>query len=339
MKRVSACHWKGLSDDMVECSLCPHGCRIPEGRKGICGIRHNIGGQLFASAYGIYPAVHLDPIEKKPLNHFLPGSRILSVGSVGCNLSCLHCQNWSLARDSPEGKQPYFISPGEMARIAGKGDSIGVAYTYNEPAINHEYLLDVCPMVHEKGLKNVLVTNGYLSSGPWKELMEHTDAANIDVKGFNEGFYRDITGGELSPVIDNVESAVGMGVHVEIAYLVIPGRNDDNDQIDPFIDWMVGKLGGDVPVHFNRFHPDNQMMDVHPTPRDTLDRIRSRAMDRGIKYVFIGNMGGKDYDTTFCPSCNHPLIERMHFLLPSRMGIKDGKCRKCGMAIKGVWSS
>ncbi|MEA3559190.1 MAG: AmmeMemoRadiSam system radical SAM enzyme [Candidatus Thermoplasmatota archaeon] len=329
MKDRTAQNWVSRANGDVECHLCPHRCRIKEGGYGLCGIRTNESGELKAKAYGIYPAVHLDPIEKKPLNHFLPGSSILSLGSVGCNMTCLHCQNFSLARERAAGMEGYFISPGKLVEMAGKSDSVGVAFTYNEPTINHEYLMDVCPMLRESRSRTVMVTNGYLSPEPWNELMEHTDGANIDVKGFSEAFYREVTGGRLAPVIENVRSALDIGVHIEIAYLVIPGRNDDDVQIEGFIDWVMNKLGEDVPVHFNRFHPDYKMVDVPPTSRGSLESIRDKAVGGGIKFVYIGNMGGKDYNTTFCPSCKRPVITRDHFLSSSK-GISDGKCRKCG---------
>ncbi|MFO8051413.1 MAG: AmmeMemoRadiSam system radical SAM enzyme [Thermoplasmatota archaeon] len=338
MKKTVAQNWSSAGEKAVKCELCPHHCNIEEGRWGLCAVRHNIEGELIAEAYGIYPAVNVDPIEKKPLNHFMPGSDILSVGSVGCNLTCLHCQNWSLARERPKGLERYYISPSEMVDLSKKRGSIGVAFTYNEPTINHEYLMDTCPALREKDAKTVMVTNGYLSPDPWKALMEHTDGANIDIKGFTEGFYREITGGELAPVLENVKTAVDMGVHVEIAYLVIPGKNDDEEQIGSFIDWVLERLGEDVPVHFNRFHPDHKMTDVPSTSRESLEGIREEAMGRGMHHVFIGNVGGRDYNTTFCPGCGRPVLRRDHFLVASSKGLKDGRCKKCGKYIPGVWS-
>jgi len=337
VKATTARHWERLEDANVQCRLCPHSCRIPEGKRGICGIRVNKGGELIAAAYGIYPAVHLDPIEKKPLNHFLPGSRILSVGSIGCNLSCQHCQNWSLSRERPEGMEDYFVPPELLIEKALDRGSIGVAFTYNEPTINFEYIMDVSPALRKKGAKIVHVTNGHLAPEPWKELMEHTDGANIDVKGFTEDFYRNIAGGKLQPVLDNVKTSVDMGVHVEIAYLVIPGHNDDDPQIEGFVDWVLTDLHDQVPVHFNRFHPDHRMLDVPATPSKMLERIRKKALQKGLKHVFIGNLGGGDYNDTFCPGCGRRVISR-GFFAASHKALKDGVCAHCGARISGVWS-
>ncbi len=331
-----ALHYSTLENGMVQCELCPHFCKIKTGNRGICGIRFNIEGKLTAGAYGIYPAVHLDPIEKKPLNHFLPGSSILSLGSIGCNMTCLHCQNWSLSRERPEGMENYFIPPDLLVNKALDKGSVGVAFTYNEPTINFEYIMEVAPRLRERGAKVVLVTNGHLAQGPWKEIMEYTDGANIDVKGFSEDFYRNITGGDLNTVLENVKTSVDLGVHVEIAYLVIPGRNDDDLQIDGFMEWVMKELHDQVPIHFNRFHPDHKMMDVEATSGRTLERIRDKALKRGIKHVFIGNLGGRGYNDTFCPGCGKKIISRDHFTARQK-GLKGGRCVNCGTIVSGLW--
>lgn len=329
-------HWESLEGRDARCDLCPHTCRIGEGKRGICGIRVNRNGKLMAAGYGLYPAVHLDPIEKKPLNHFLPGSRILSLGSIGCNLSCRHCQNWSLSRERPEGMEDYFIPPELLINRALDRESIGVAFTYNEPTINFEYIMDVSPELRKRGAKVVLVTNGHLRPGPWKELMEHTDGANVDVKGFSEDFYTRIVGGTLGTVLDNVKTAVDLGVHTEIAYLVIPGHNDDEEQIKGFIGWILSKLHDQVPVHFNRFHPDHKMLDVPPTPEGTLIRSKETAIEMGLKHVFIGNMGGGSFNDTYCPGCGKRIISRNMFSIRSKVS-NDGRCPHCGTSVYGVW--
>lgn len=330
-------YFEKMKDGKVECLLCPHHCMIPASSTGICGIRFNNGGVLTPLAYGYYPAVHMDPVEKKPLNHFMPGSDILSLGSVGCNLRCLHCQNWSLARSRMEKASHGILEIKDLVREAGKNGSIGVAFTYNEPTINFEYLLQASKALKEKGLKVVLVTNGYLEDAPWKELMEYVDGANIDVKGFTDDFYRDITGGRLDPVLRNVRTAFEMGVHVEIAYLVIPGRNDDGDQTERFIHWVKKDLSPELPIHFNRFHPDHQMMDVPATPAESLMSIRDLARERGIKHVFIGNLAASGVNDTECPSCGKVVIKRDGFFGP-KVHLKDGRCPWCGHGLKGVWS-
>ncbi len=332
----TASHWSAKKGNYVECGLCPHHCSIPEGGVGICGVRKNVGGELGAIGYGIYPAVHMDPIEKKPLNHFLPGSSILSLGSVGCNLRCRHCQNWSLARASPDGLDENFLPVKDLLGMSSRDGSIGVAFTYNEPSINFEYIMEAAPALRKKGSNVVLVTNGYLEKGPWRELMEHTDGANIDVKGFTEEFYSQIAGGRLQPVLDNVRTAFEMGVHIEIAYLVIPGYNDDDEQIEGFVRFMVEKVSPDVPVHFNRFHPDHLMLDVPSTPVSTLVSIREKAREGGMNHVFIGNVAGKEFNDTICPGCGKTVIKRGWFSATSY--VKNGKCRWCGRKIYGKWT-
>ncbi len=327
--------WNGPKDGKVGCLLCPHKCRIGPDRSGICGVRFNRNDRLKAEAYGIYPAIHMDPIEKKPLNHFIPGSNILSLGSVGCNLSCLHCQNWSLARASVEGLDGDGLSVDELCRRSTARGSIGVAFTYNEPTINYEFIIDCAPLLRENGSKVVLVTNGYLEPEPWDLLMDHTDAANIDVKGFTEEFYRTVTGGSLAPVLRNVRSAFEKGVHIEIAYLVIPGKNDDG-QVNDFIDFMISEISPEIPVHFNRFHPDHKMTDIPPTPRETLLSIKKRAITKGMENVFIGNLGGTKENDTICPSCGKTLVSREGFWTP-KVRIKDGSCPKCKKKVYGVW--
>ncbi len=327
--------WNGPKDSKVRCLLCPHKCRISPGGSGLCGVRFNRNERLLAEAYGIYPAIHMDPIEKKPLNHFLPGSNILSLGSVGCNLSCLHCQNWSLARASTEGLGGYRLSVEELCRRTTTRGSIGVAFTYNEPTINYEFIMDCAPLLRENGSKVVLVTNGYLEPEPWDLLMNNTDAANIDIKGFTEEFYRTVTGGSLEPVLRNVRSSFEKGIHIEIAYLVIPGKNDDI-QVDHFIDFMIKELSPEVPVHFNRFHPDHKMSNVPPTPPQTLFRIKKRAIEKGMENVFIGNMGGAKSNDTICPSCGKTLVSREGFWTPN-VKIVDGCCPKCKKKVYGIW--
>jgi pyruvate formate lyase activating enzyme len=323
--------WKKTDDGRIECVLCPHHCKIPEGGSGLCRARANEGERLAAEGYGIYPAVHMDPIEKKPLNHFLPGSSILSLGSVGCNLTCLHCQNWSLARGSPEGLDGYYLPVEDRLSRAKSRGSIGVAFTYNEPTINYEYLVDAGRKLKEQGSRVVLVTNGYLESEPWDNLMKVTDAANVDVKGYTEDFYKSVTGGSMKPVLRNVKSAFDKGVHMEIAYLVIPGHNDDG-QVEDFIEWVRTDLSPEIPVHFNRFHPDHRMQDVPPTPPETLTTIKKQALKKGLVNVFIGNLVGSGSNDTVCPSCGKVLVSREGFWSP-KVRIKDDKCPKCGKEI------
>lgn len=333
-----AMFWKEKEDDTVECELCPHNCTIKNGRRGICGIRENVNGILVPRAYGIYPAVHSDPIEKKPLYHFLPGESILSVGSVGCNLNCRYCQNWSLSKDNIDGKDGFYISPEEMVRGAKREGSVGIAFTYNEPTINAEYILDAGPLLRREDMKMVLVTNGFLSPEPWDRIMEYTDGANIDVKGFTERFYRDLTGSRLEPILRNVKSAFERSVHVELTYLVIPGYNDSPEEVDEYLNWVKENISDDIPLHFTRFHPDYKMSDVPATPVDTLERIMKQCERAGMKYFYIGNVLLNDYNNTGCPECGKVVIKRSGFSIKTK-GLKHGKCSSCGAPIRGVFDS
>ena len=335
VKEYEAQYYDKVGDGKVVCRLCPHNCTIPPGGRGRCGIRINESGKLIAAGYGIYPAVHLDPIEKKPLNHFMPGNRILSLGSVGCNLSCLFCQNWSLSCDRPDGMENYLLPPDVLVDNSLSGGSIGASFTYNEPTINYEYLMEVTPALKEAGARIVYVTNGHLSSDPWKDLMRYADAANIDVKSFSKDFYRKIAGGDLETVLENVLTSFGMGVHIELTYLVIPDHNDDPAETGAFIGWVKDELSKDVPVHFNRFHPDHKMTDVPPTPASTLERIRDQAIGKGLRYVYVGNIWGPGLNDTRCPKCGKRVVKRDGYTV--RVGAVSGKCPKCGEGIAGVW--
>jgi len=318
-----AMYWIEKEGDVVKCELCPHNCIIHNGKRGVCDVRQNIDGKLKAMAYGIYPAIHSDPIEKKPLYHFLPGGQILSVGSTGCNLHCQYCQNWNLARDKVDGKEGFFIPPDKLVKIAKEEGSIGIAFTYNEPTINIEYILDSAPLLKQEELKLVLVTNGFLSPEPWDKLMEYTDAANIDVKAFTEKFYRQLTGSRLEPVLRNVKSSFDKNVHIELTYLVIPGYNDSEEEVDQFLNWIIEELADDVPVHFTRFHPDYRMSRVPQTPIDTLNRVMKQSKRAGLKNAYMGNVMFNDYNDTICPNCGKTVIKRRGFSVRDS-GIKGG---------------
>ena len=331
-----ASHWEPIESGRAHCLLCPQGCRISDGKSGICGIRVNKDGKLYAMAYGIYPAVHMDPIEKKPLNHFMPGSNVLSIGSVGCNLTCRMCQNWSLSRAVPDLRDRA-LSVSDLLAIVGSTGSSSVAFTYNEPTINHEYLTEALPILKDKGIRSVLVTNGFLNPGPWSDLAGVADAMNIDVKGFTERFYREVAGGKLAPVLENVKAAHSAGSHVELTYLVIPTENDSPGEMRSFCEWVVKEVSADVPVHFTRFHPDHEMMHLPPTPLGTLDLAKAIALESGLRYVYIGNAHGKGYNDTYCPGCGSLIISRRGYDITTRWSAA-GSCPECGRSIHGVWS-
>ncbi len=287
MSRIKAQYYLRQDNDRVHCVLCPHDCRIPAGKKGICGVRTNIEGELWAESYGNISALSLDPIEKKPLYHFYPGSMILSVGSYGCNFSCSFCQNYGISMEKPH---TVYISPESLVYKAcdlKTSKNIGVAYTYNEPLMSYEYVLDCCKLTREKGLKNVLVTNGYIQMAPLLELLPYIDAMNIDLKSFDETFYKKICGGQVEFVKKTIEAAWS-ACHVEITTLVIPGLNDTKEEIEALSGWL-SSLSPHIPLHLTRFFPQYKMMDKAPTPKATLEQLADTASNH-LRHVYLGNI-------------------------------------------------
>jgi pyruvate formate lyase activating enzyme len=330
MDHHEAMHWRGAEGGKVRCGLCPHRCLIAEGREGLCKVRRNDGGTLVTLSYGNTVTVAVDPIEKKPLYHFYPGSAILSVGPNGCTLTCDHCQNWHI---SQERVPVRYIAPDELVSLAGGGDSIGAAFTYTEPLIWFEYLLDVCPLLHAAGLKAVLVTNGYLEEGPAREIVGQIDACNVDLKSFDDRFYRKHCGGNIEPVKRFIEIAAGAGTHVEVTCLVIPELNDTPDEISRMARWLAA-VGRDIPLHLSRFFPHYRMSDRPPTPQATLEKVYEAAREF-LDYVYIGNIFIEGTEDTRCPACGGTVVERSGYAV--RMRGKGGTCPECGVSIKGVW--
>ncbi len=320
--------------DMVRCELCSHRCVIPEGKTGICTVRQNRKGKLYALSYEKPAAIAVDPIEKKPFFHFYPGTSVLSFGGVGCNFRCKHCQNWDISQ--ADLSFPYLKNL-PVERIPGlvrKYSSKGVAWTYNEPTIWYEYTYDASRIVKEKGYYSVYVTNGYMREEPMKELRKYVDAMNIDVKAFTEDFYREIVGAKLQPVLDHVVAAKEIGYHVELTYLIIPTKNDSPEELRRFARWVAEDVGKSTPVHFSRFHPDYKMGNLPPTPYRTMNTAYAIAKDEGLDYVYLGNMIS-DKENTYCPKCGELLIRRNGFEI-TEYRIKDGRCPKCGQKIEGV---
>jgi pyruvate formate lyase activating enzyme len=321
----------------VFCSLCPKRCRIPPGHSGDCRVRVNRDGALKAVVYGHPSALHLDPIEKKPLFHFLPGSSILSVAAVGCNLHCKNCQNWEISQANPEDIDAYALSPRRLVRAAGEVDSRCIAYTYTEPVVFYEYTLDTAREARARGLKNVLVSAGYVNTGPFRELLTYIDAANIDCKAFSEEFYRDICDGALWPVLDAMVCAKEMGVHLEVTNLLIPTLNDSRSMIRDLVVWIRNRLGPDTPLHFSRFRPSYRMRNLPPTPAETLENARAMALDAGLHFVYIGNLYTPGAETTRCPDCGARVIVRKGYRVLEN-NLSHGACPVCARAIEGVWS-
>jgi len=318
----SARYYEKLHDDVVRCTLCPAFCTLTDGKVGICGARTNKGGELFTDNYGELVTVAVDPIEKKPLYHFYPGREILSTGANGCNFACVNCQNWTI---SQQKVRTMFFTPDRLADAARQHKSIGVAFTYTEPMIWFEYLMDTAPLLREAGLKTVLVTNGYINPDPLHELVGYVDAMNIDLKGIRPEFYLKVCKGKLEPVLETIRTVFEAGVHLELTNLVIPGKNDSGEDISGLVEF-VASVSPDIPLHFSAFHPDYEL-DAPPTPIATLLRAREIAQSR-IKYVYIGNAGVEGGSDTFCPRCGQLLISRSGYSIETK-GLSGSFCSQC----------
>jgi pyruvate formate lyase activating enzyme len=324
--------YEKLENNTVKCSLCNHRCTIPEGKHGICGVRVNSGGTLYAATYGKISAEAVDPIEKKPLYHYLPGTRSYSLGSYGCNFHCQHCQNWHISRAVPDESIHPSLSPEEGVSRAIASGSASISWTYNEPTIWHEYTLDMGTLARQRGLGTVYVTNGYITEEALRELAPMLAAYRVDLKAFTDDFYKKICGAHLQPVLDSAVLARELGMHIETVTLVIPGLNDSMDEQENLIRWVIDHLGPDTPMHFTAFHPDYKMTDRVRTPVATLEKIYNRAKELGLRFPYIGNTGSSRYENTYCPSCGAMLIERSGF--SSRItGLDDRQCANCGETI------
>ena len=322
---------------MIKCLLCPRECLLAEGQRGDCRVRIHLDGKLQTLVYGNPCAVHIDPIEKKPLFHFLPGSRSYSVATAGCNLHCKYCQNWEISQRRPEETYNIDLPPEKLVAEAQGAGCHSVAYTYSEPVIFYEYVMDTAPLARERGIKNVLVTAGYINALPQRELCRVVDGANVDLKGFSEDFYRDVCSGRLRPVLDALVVYREEGVWLEVTNLVLPTLNDDVAGVGQMCRWMVSNLGSDVPLHFSRFYPRYKLKNLPPTPVETLDRVREVALEAGLKYVYIGNVPGHPGNNTYCPHDGRLLVERKGYSL-LQYHIIDGRCQFCGERIPGVWN-
>jgi pyruvate formate lyase activating enzyme len=322
----------------VTCELCPRGCTIPEGAAGDCRVRVNLGGKLRATTYGRPSAVHIDPMEKKPLYHFHPGSQIFSLGTAGCNLHCLNCQNWQLSqRGGDEVEQTYRAEPAEVVAAAKGQGCRSIAYTYSDPIVFYEYVEDTATLARAAGLTNVFVTAAYINREPLRRICRVLDAAHGDLKAFDDGFYRRVSGATLQPVLDALVTFREEGVWLEIINLVIPTLNDDLAMIRRMTRWMVAELGADTPLHFSRFSPQYRMRNLPPTPVETLVRARAEALDAGLRYVYIGNVRGDTGSSTVCPRDGTLLIGRSGFTITANHLTADGRCPTCNDKIPGVW--
>jgi pyruvate formate lyase activating enzyme len=337
---VSTRYWHKLEDGRVQCDLCPRFCKLHADQRGLCFVRENLDDEIVLTTYGRSSGYCIDPIEKKPLNHFLPGTPVLSFGTAGCNLACKFCQNWDISKSRETHTLTDEASPELIARAAEQLNCHSVAYTYNDPVVFHEYAIDVARACHEKGIKSVAVTAGYVCPEPRREFYRYMDAANVDLKAFTEDFYHKITGSHLAPVLETLEYIKHeTSVWLELTTLLIPGKNDSEKELDEMTRWVVDKLGPDVPMHFSAFHPDWKMMDVPPTPKETLVRAREIAMENGVRYAYTGNVHNAAGDSTYCHHCGELLIGRDWYVLTDWQLTVDGKCASCGTPCAGVFEA
>jgi len=320
----------------VKCELCPRECVLGQNQRGGCRSRINYKGELVTLVYGKPCAVHKDPIEKKPLFHFLPGSYAFSIATAGCNLHCKFCQNWEISQVNPEDTNNNDLPPERVVELAVSSGCRTIAYTYSEPVIYYEYTYDTSALARRKGIKNVLVTAGFINEKPLRKLCRVIDGANIDIKAFSEDFYREICSGSLEPVLKACKISVEMGVMVEITNLVVPTLNDRPEMIKQLCGWIIQNLGPDTPLHFSRYFPLYQLRSLPPTPAETLSMAREIALAEGLDYVYIGNVEVPEADNTYCPSCKKLLVRRQGYFV-SEVNIAAGKCGYCQAKIKGVW--
>ncbi|HEU5293422.1 MAG TPA: AmmeMemoRadiSam system radical SAM enzyme [Burkholderiaceae bacterium] len=328
--------WHRLDDGRIQCDLCPRDCRLHDGQRGMCFVRQRVGDAMVLTTYGRSSGFCIDPIEKKPLNHFYPGSSVFSFGTAGCNLACKFCQNWDISKSREMDRLLDAASPERIAQVAQHTGCASVAFTYNDPVIFAEYALDAADACHALGVHTVAVTAGYIHAEPRREFYAKMDAANVDLKGFTEDFYFRQTGAHLAPVLDTLQYLRHeTDCWFEITTLLIPGHNDSNSEIDAMTRWVADHLGLDVPLHFTAFHPDYKMMDVARTPKATLRRAREIALANGLHHVYTGNVHDTEGGTTYCPGCARPLIERDWHQISRNDLRADGRCPHCTTPIAG----
>lgn len=320
----------------VKCRLCPHGCVISEGARGHCRVRENRGGRLYLLVYGTPCALHIDPIEKKPFYHFLPTAPALSLATAGCNLRCKYCQNWDISQAKPEEVETIDLPPEKLVVTAISQQTPVLAYTYSEPIIFYEYMLESARLGQQVGLRNVVISAGYINPEPLQILCEAVDAIKIDLKGFNDEFYQEVCGGTLSPVLETIQAIAASGTHLEIVNLVVPTLNDDMDEMRALCRWLVDSVGPNVPLHFSRFHPDYQLTNLPATPQATLEQVWEIAHDEGVRYPYVGNLPGHPGNNTYCHHCGDLVIARQGFWV-TEYHLVEGKCEFCGTLIPGVW--
>jgi pyruvate formate lyase activating enzyme len=333
---LEARFYEKLPNRKIRCKLCPRECVIDDRERGYCGVRENRGGVYYTLVHSRPCTFHVDPIEKKPFFHFLPGSLAFSIATAGCNVNCKFCQNWQISQVRPEQVRSLEMSPQQVASSARDARCASISYTYSEPVVFYEYMVDCAAIARKAGVKSTVVTNAYISPDPLRELCSQVDAIKVDLKSFREKFYREVVNGELRPVLDSLVAMRKLKTWIEIVFLVIPTLNDTDEEFRDLARWIKVDLGVDVPVHFTRFHPEYLLKNLPPTPFRTLERARQAAEAEGLQYVYVGNVPGHPGENTYCPKCSRLLIQRLGFLV-QKMDLKEDRCPQCRHAIAGVW--
>ena len=332
-----ALFYEKRDNSLVECRLCPHDCKIKEGKVGICGVRQNRAGTLYSMVYGKAIAMHVDPIEKKPLFHVAPGSLSFSIATVGCNFSCLFCQNADISQ-APRNQKTVAgsqLPPEKVVELALQNNCKSIAYTYTEPTIFYEYAYDCARLAHERGILNVFVTNGFINPEPLRQIQPYLDAANVDLKGFDEKFYKEVVGGDLQSVLDTLKLMKELKIWVEVTTLLVPTYTDTNNQFREIARFIKSELGEETPWHISRFYPQYKFSNVPPTPVEALHRAREIGLAEGLRYVYSGNVHGDEGESTYCHKCGEKIIERFGFQVVN-IDVSQGKCGRCGALIHGM---
>ncbi|MDD8020333.1 MAG: AmmeMemoRadiSam system radical SAM enzyme [Acidobacteriota bacterium] len=337
LSRVEARYYDKLPDREIKCRLCPRFCRLGDKERGFCGVRENRDGKYYTLVYGQVASYNLDPIEKKPLFHFLPGSTAFSIATAGCNVACKFCQNWEISQMRPEQVKSRYLPPDSVAEAAAKYNCPIVSYTYSEPVIFYEFMYDTSLEARRKRLRNAVISNGFINPEPLTELIKVVETIKIDLKAFNQDFYTNYVHGELKPVLESIKQIARSKVWLEIVYLVIPTLNDRPEEIRQMARWLKAEIGPEYPLHFTRFQPMYLIKNLPPTPVSTLEKLRQLAMEEGLHYVYLGNVPGHPAENTYCPNCGQMLIERYGYTI-KKINMSGNKCRFCHQIIPGVWS-
>jgi len=335
--RREARYYEKLPNRRVKCKLCPRECVIDDQETGYCGVRENHGGKYYTLVYGRAVSANVDPIEKKPLFHFLPGTTAFSIATAGCNVLCKFCQNWEISQARPDQIRSYKLFPEDVARYAKDAGAESIAYTYNEPVIFTEYMEDCAEAGHEYGVRSVMISNGYIQAEPMRDLCKVLDAVKVDLKAFTEDFYKKIVAGKLKPVLDTLVLLRSENMWTEIVYLIIPTLNDRTADLKKMCRWIYNELGPDVPLHFSRFYPVYRLKNLPPTSLATLEKARKIALDAGLHYAYIGNVPGHKGENTYCPHCQKIVIRRIGYQILENNLDDKGRCKFCKTSIPGVW--